>query len=153
MAYSLFLAALEHSRRDGAELTLTNAIDYLPTNVPILADLYGLVKKVASTIPTIYEATRLLVDQLNASEIERIHQKLVEHKPGEDPVIQFYEPFLKEYDPKEREARGVYYTPKPVVDYIVKSVDWILRNKFNKAKGLAEESVYLLDPATGTGTF
>lgn len=153
MAYSLFLAALEHSRRDGVELTLTNAIDYLPTNVPILADLYGLVKKVASTIPTIYEATRLLVDQLNASEIERIHQKLVEHKPGEDPVIQFYEPFLKEYDPKEREARGVYYTPKPVVDYIVKSVDWILRNKFNKAKGLAEESVYLLDPATGTGTF
>lgn len=154
MAYSLFLAALEHSRRgNGTELTLTNAIDYLPTNVPILADLYGLVKKVASTIPTIYEATRLLVDQLNASEIERIHQKLVEHKPGEDPVIQFYEPFLKEYDPKEREARGVYYTPKPVVDYIVKSVDWILRNKFNKTKGLGDESVHLLDPATGTGTF
>lgn len=153
MAYSLFLAALEHSRRDGAELTLTNAIDYLPTNVPILADLYSLIKKVSSTIPTIYEATRLLVDQLNASEIERIHQKLVEHKPGEDPVIQFYEPFLKEYDPKEREARGVYYTPKPVVDYIVKSVDWLLRNKFNKAKGLADESVHLLDPATGTGTF
>lgn len=153
MAYSLFLAALEHSRRDGAELTLTNAIDYLPTNVPILADLYSLIKKVSSTIPTIYEATRLLVDQLNASEIERIHQKLVEHKPGEDPVIQFYEPFLKEYDPKEREARGVYYTPKPVVDYIVKSVDWLLRNRFNKAKGLADESVRLLDPATGTGTF
>ncbi len=153
MAYSLFLAALEHSRRDGAELTLTNAIDYLPTNVPILADLYSLIKKVSSTIPTIYEATRLLVDQLNASEIERIHQKLVEHKPGEDPVIQFYEPFLKEYDPKEREARGVYYTPKPVVDYIVKSVDWLLCNRFNKAKGLADESVHLLDPATGTGTF
>lgn len=154
MAYSLFLAALEHSRRgNGTELTLTNAIDYLPTNVPILADLYSLIKKVASTIPTIYEAARLLVDQLNASEIERIHQKLVEHKPGEDPVIQFYEPFLKEYDPKEREARGVYYTPKPVVDYIVKSVDWLLRKKFNKEKGLADESVYLLDPATGTGTF
>jgi predicted helicase len=154
MAYSLFLAALEHSQRgNGTELTLTNAIDYLPTNVPILADLYSLIKKVAGTIPTIYEATRLLVDQLNAAEIERIHQKLVEHKPGEDPVIQFYEPFLKEYDPKEREARGVYYTPKPVVDYIVKSVDWLLRNKFDKAKGLADESVHLLDPATGTGTF
>lgn len=154
MAYSLFLAALEHSHRgNGTELTLTNAIDYLPTNVPILGDLYSLIKKVSSTIPTIYEATRLLVDQLNASEIERIHQKLVEHKPGEDPVIQFYEPFLKEYDPKEREARGVYYTPKPVVDYIVKSVDWLLRNRFNKVKGLADESVHLLDPATGTGTF
>ncbi len=154
MAYSLFLAALEHSKNgNGTVLTLTNAIDYLPTNVPILADLYSLIKKVAGTIPTIYEATRLLVDQLNASDIDRIHQKLVEHKPGEDPVIQFYEPFLKEYDPKEREARGVYYTPKPVVDYIVKSVDWLLRNKFGKVKGLADESVHLLDPATGTGTF
>lgn len=154
MAYSLFLSALEHNRRgNDIELTLTNAIDYLPTNVPILADLYGLIKKVASTIPNIFESAQLLVDQLNASEIERIRQKLVEHKPGEDPVIQFYEPFLAEYDPKEREARGVYYTPKPVVDYIVRSVDWILRNKFGKEKGLADESVNLLDPATGTGTF
>jgi len=154
MAYSLFLSALEHERRgNGNELTLTNAIDYLPTNVPILADLYDLIKKVASAIPNIYESAQLLVDQLNASEIERIRQKLVEHKPGEDPVIQFYEPFLAEYDPKEREARGVYYTPKPVVDYIVRSVDWILRNKFGKEKGLADESVNLLDPATGTGTF
>ncbi|OGZ14685.1 MAG: hypothetical protein A3H76_00915 [Candidatus Lloydbacteria bacterium RIFCSPLOWO2_02_FULL_54_12] len=154
MAYSLFLSALEHERRgNGNELTLTNAIDYLPTNVPILADLYDLIKKVASAIPNIYESAQLLVDQLNASEIDRIRQKLVEHKPGEDPVIQFYEPFLAEYDPKEREARGVYYTPKPVVDYIVRSVDWILRNKFGKEKGLADESVNLLDPATGTGTF
>ena len=154
LAYSLFLAALEHSHRESdAELTLTNAIDYLPTNVPILADLYSLIKKVATTIPSITEAARLLVDQLNAADIERIRLKLVEHKPGEDPVIQFYEPFLKEYDPREREARGVYYTPKPVVDYIVKSVDFILRNKFAKPKGLADESVHLLDPATGTGTF
>jgi len=154
MAYSLFLAALEHAHRgNGAELTLTNAIDYLPTNIPILADLYSLIKKVSVTIPTIYKATQLLVEQLNYSDIERVHQKLVEHKPGEDPVIQFYEPFLHEYDPKEREARGVYYTPKPVVDYIIRSIDWLLRNKFNKAKGLADESVNLLDPATGTGTF
>jgi len=72
---------------------------------------------------------------------------------GEDPVIHFYEPFLNEYDPKEREARGVYYTPKPVVDYIVRSVDFILKEKFGKEKGLADESVHLLDPATGTGTF
>ncbi len=154
LAYSLFLAALEHARRGtDEELTLTNAIDYLPTNVPILADLYSLIKKIATTIPSITDAARLLVDQLNASDIERIRQKLVEHKPGEDPVIQFYEPFLKEYDPKEREARGVYYTPKPVVDYIVKSVDILLRDKFGKTKGLADESVHLLDPATGTGTF
>jgi predicted helicase len=154
MAYSLFLSALEHDRRgNGNELTLTNAIDYLPTNVPILADLYDLIKRIAGIIPNIHQSAQLLVDQINASEIERIRQKLVEHKPGEDPVIQFYEPFLAEYDPKEREARGVYYTPKPVVDYIVRSVDWILRSKFGKEKGLGDETVNLLDPATGTGTF
>ncbi|MBU1130735.1 N-6 DNA methylase [Patescibacteria group bacterium] len=154
VAYSLFLASLEHfNRSNGDELNLTTAIDYLPTNIPILADLYSLVNKVSKTIPNIYKATENMIDQLNAADIGKIHAKLVEHKPGEDPVIQFYEPFLKEYDPKEREARGVYYTPKPVVDYIVRSVDYLLRTKFNKPKGLADESVHLLDPATGTGTF
>lgn len=154
LAYSLFLAFLEHIHRgNGSKITLQTAIEYLPTNVPVLKDLYELINKVSSTIPVIYKASLALLEQLEASDIGRIYQKLVEHKPGEDPVIQFYEPFLKEYDPKEREARGVYYTPKPVVDYIVRSVDWILRNKFGKEKGLAEESVQLLDPATGTGTF
>ena len=154
LAYSLFLAFLEHIHRgNGAKITLQTAIEYLPTNVPVLKDLYELINKVSSTIPVIYRASLALLEQLEASDIGRIYQKLVEHKPGEDPVIQFYEPFLKEYDPKEREARGVYYTPKPVVDYIVRSVDWILRNKFGKEKGLADESVQLLDPATGTGTF
>lgn len=154
VAYSLVLAALEHVRRGrDEELTLTSALDYLPTNVPILADLYQLVTKVSKSIPTIYQAAHILVDQLKAADIGKIYFKLVEHKAGADPVIQFYEPFLKEYDPKEREARGVYYTPKPVVDYIVRSVDYILREKFDKSRGLADESVYLLDPATGTGTF
>ncbi|MBU1164627.1 N-6 DNA methylase [Patescibacteria group bacterium] len=154
MSYSLFLAFLEHVHRgNGTELTLTNAIDYLPTNVPILADLYSLVNKVSKTIPTIHQSIFTLIDQLESSDMDRIYNKLVEHKPGEDPVIQFYEPFLKEYDPVERESRGVYYTPKPVVDYIVRSVDYILRDKFGKNKGLADDSVHLLDPATGTGTF
>src|SRR3990167_8038663 len=154
LAYSLFLAFLEHIHRgNGAKITLQTAIEYLPTNVPVLKDLYELINKVSSTIPVIYKASLALLEQLEASDISRIYQKLVEHKPGEDPVIQFYEPFLKEYDPKEREARGVYYTPKPVVDYIVKSVDWLLRNRFNKEKGLADESVHLLAPATATGTF
>lgn len=154
LAYSLFLAYLEHIHRgNGSKITLQTAIEYLPTNVPVLKDLYELINKVSSTIPVIHKASLALLEQLEASDMGRIYQKLVEHKPGEDPVIQFYEPFLKEYDPKEREARGVYYTPKPVVDYIVRSVDWILRNKFGKEKGLADESVQLLDPATGTGTF
>lgn len=155
MAYSLFLAALEHSERDSeAEFSFETAIRYLPVNVPVLKDLFNLIGRVSNTLPTIYKATQLLIDQLNASEIERVRQKLSDHKIGRDPIAEyFYEDFLAEYDKKEKKARGVYYTPKPIVDYIVKSVDWLLRNRFNKAKGLADESVHLLDPATGTGTF
>ncbi len=96
-----------------------------------------------------------------------------------DPVIHFYETFLAEYDPKLRESRGVYYTPEPVVGYIVRSVDWILKEKFGLKQGLADKSkikinsnpplkrganvggaqtrdihkLLILDPAAGTGTF
>lgn len=92
----------------------------------------------------------------------------------EDPVVHFYETFLAAYDPKMREARGVYYTPEPVVNYIVRSVDALLKRDFGMPEGLAhakkiklkrpklqgkgEESyethrLQILDPATGTGTF
>lgn len=155
IAYSLFLAKLEHFEKGSSEdFTLRTAVDYLPKNVPIFKDLYQLTGgRVDPITPEIHNATEILIEQLNYADIERIYKKLVEHKPGEDPVIQFYEPFLSEYDPKEREARGVYYTPKPVVDYIVRSVDYILKTKFDKPKGLGDESVQILDPATGTGTF
>jgi predicted helicase len=154
LAYSLFLASLEYTEKHPEQkFTLTTAIDFLPKNVPILHDLYSLVKKVSKDIPSVHRATESLVDQLESADLERIRAKLVEHKPGEDPVIQFYEPFLNEYDPKEREARGVYYTPKPVVDFIVRSVDHLLETKFGKKDGFADEDVNILDPATGTGTF
>ncbi len=70
-----------------------------------------------------------------------------------DPVVHFYETFLKEYDPKTREMRGVYYTPLPVVSYIVRSIDHILKTSFEKPQGLADPSVLVLDPAVGTATF
>lgn len=155
IAYALFLAKLEHYERGSSQdFTLRTAVDFLPKSVPIFRDLYQLTGgRVEPITPGIYKATEILIEQLNFADIERIYKKLVEHKPGEDPVIQFYEPFLSEYDPEERKARGVYYTPKPVVDYIVRSVDFILKTKFNKPKGLGDESVQILDPATGTGTF
>ncbi len=71
----------------------------------------------------------------------------------QDPVVHFYETFLAAYDPKLRESRGVYYTPEPVVGYIVRSVDALLRTRFAKADGLADERTIVLDPATGTATF
>ena len=80
---------------------------------------------------------------------------------GQDPVIHFYETFLKEYDARARVQRGVYYTPKPVVDFIVRGVDSLLRTELDCPLGLADDSrdengdyrVCILDPATGTGTF
>src|SRR4030042_3218272 len=83
-----------------------------------------------------------------------------EHK-GPDPVIHFYEDFLKEYDPILRKKMGAYYTPVPVVQFIVRSVDYLLKKEFGLAAGLADTSktatgvhrVQILDPAVGTGTF
>lgn len=155
LTYSLFLASLENYKRHSDEkpLTISDAVKYLPPSIPILSDLFSLTSKVSERFPAIHSATIVIVEQLNHSDIRKIYSILEKHKPGDDPVIQFYEPFLQEYDPKEREARGVYYTPKPVVDYIVRSVDYLLKDKFAKKDGLADDSVHLLDPACGTGTF
>ncbi|OGS74880.1 MAG: hypothetical protein A2Z94_08040 [Gallionellales bacterium GWA2_55_18] len=71
----------------------------------------------------------------------------------EDPVFHFYERFLAAYDPHLRESRGVYYTPEPVVDFIVRGVDELLRERFGRAQGLADGNTLILDPAVGTATF
>ena len=78
-----------------------------------------------------------------------------------DPVIHFYEDFLNEYDPILRKKMGAYYTPQPVVDFIVSSVDVLLKKEFGLTQGIADTTklandkhkVQILDPATGTGTF
>jgi len=80
---------------------------------------------------------------------------------GPDPVIHFYEDFLKEYDPELRKKMGAYYTPIPVVNFIIKSVDALLKKEFDLSAGLADTTklsnglhrVQVLDPAAGTGTF
>ena len=72
----------------------------------------------------------------------------------EDPIVHFYETFLQAYDPKLRELRGVYYTPDPVVSYITRSVDALLKRDFERARrGWRMSESSLLDPACGTGTF
>ena len=76
-------------------------------------------------------------------------EAVVEH----DPIIYFYEHFLRAYDPKKAKSRGVYYTPLPVVSYIVRSIDELLKSEFAKPLGLADPEVIILDPACGTGTF
>ncbi len=98
---------------------------------------------------------------LDSANMESIKAELGKTTGAGDPVLHFYETFLAAYDKAMREKRGVYYTPEPVVGYIVRSVDSILKTRFDLKKGLADSSktadglhkVQVLDPATGTGTF
>jgi predicted helicase len=111
-----------------------------------------------------------LAELLHRANISAILQDFGKRTRREDPVVHFYETFLAAYDPRMREARGVYYTPEPVVSYIVRSIDHILKTDFKLPDGLADSSkisvknpkgkgkidihkVLILDPATGTGTF
>lgn len=70
-----------------------------------------------------------------------------------DAVQYFYEPFLAAYDPELRKQFGVWYTPHEVVQYMVERVDHALKTQLNLPLGLADPSVYVLDPATGTGSY
>lgn len=107
-----------------------------------------------------------------ASDVADIMKNFGKSTKQEDPVVHFYETFLGEYNPALRKARGVWYTPQPVVNFIVRAVDDILKTEFDLPQGLADTSktkikvdhhgkkiekevhkVQILDPATGTGTF
>ncbi len=85
--------------------------------------------------------------------METVLMAFGKRKHQEDIVVHFYETFLAKYDKEKRKARGVYYTPESVVSYIVKSVDQVLKQHFDKKLGLADKETLILDPATGTGSF
>ncbi|MBE9235147.1 N-6 DNA methylase [Anabaena aphanizomenioides LEGE 00250] len=141
----------------------------LPKTNPFLRSIFG---QIAG--PDLDERINWAVDTLanilQQTDMAEILKDFGKPTRKEDPVVHFYETFLAEYDPKMRESRGVYYTPEPVVNYIIKSVDYVLKNKFNISKGLADakkikvpnlkgegdietHQVLILDPAVGTGTF
>ena len=68
-------------------------------------------------------------------------------------ITLFYEPFLQAFDPVLRKDLGVWYTPHEIVQYMVGRVDQLLRSELGIADGLADENVYVLDPAAGTGSY
>ena len=113
-----------------------------------------------------------LVQLLAHADMDAILEDFGRHTRQDDPTVHFYETFLAAYDPALRERRGVYYTPTPVVSFIVRSVDALLKSKFGLPNGLADTrtitppsippqagggkpmpKVLILDPATGTATF
>lgn len=167
ICYGLFAARCNHDGED--PFTRYNAAHDLPKTNPFLRSIFGHIAG-----PELDERVTWIVDDLaellDRTNITKILKDFGNRTRREDPVVHFYETFLAEYDPKMREARGVYYTPEPVVSYIVRSVDEILKRDFKIADGLADYSkvklpkplsggkteahkVTILDPATGTGTF
>ena len=81
-----------------------------------------------------------LVQIFLATDVADIMRNFGSRTKQEDPVIHFYETFLAAYDPKLRKARGVWYTPEPVVNFIVRAVDDILKTEFGLSQGLADTS-------------
>jgi len=150
IAYGLFAARC--TSKNGSSFTRLDAAQNLPRTNPFLRRLfqyiagYDLDDRIAWLVDD-------LAQVLAQADMEAVLKDFGKHSGKEDPVVHFYETFLKEYDEKIREMRGVYYTPEPVVSYIVRSVDHLLKTRFNKAQGLADEKTLILDPAVGTATF
>ncbi len=124
----------------------------IPESLPLLKEIFY-----SMTGPHFPESLTWIVDDLTQilqkADISKILQEFKTTRWEDDPVIHFYETFLATYNPDERERLGVYYTPLPVVSYIVRSIHKLLKDKFSKAEGLATSDVTLLDPAAGTLTF
>jgi predicted helicase len=178
IAYGMFAARLHDPTLD--TFSRQEAAELIPKSNPFLRKLFGYIAG-----PDIDDRIKWIVENLAeiflACNVEEILKNYGKTTKMEDPIIHFYETFLAEYDPKLRKARGVWYTPAPVVNFIVRAVDDILKTEFDLPQGLADTSktkinvntqtpdkrsvtgykqmeqevhkVQILDPATGTGTF
>jgi predicted helicase len=178
LAYGMFAARLHDTTLD--DFSRQEAAELIPKSNPFLRKLFIYVAG-----PDIDDRIVRTVDNLanvfRATNVEQLLKNFGKSTQTNDPIIHFYETFLAEYDPKLRKARGVWYTPEPVVQFIVRAVDDILKTEFDLPQGLADTSktkitvdtqtvdkrsesgykqvekevhkVQILDPATGTGTF
>ncbi len=177
ITYGLF--AVEASREHFPELA--GDFDRMPATSPLFRELLTECLRVGTEGHLDIEIDELGVGELvgvfkrtNMPEVLRHFGRVTK---GEDPVIYFYEGFAREYDPIDKIRRGEFYTPLPVVSYIVRSVHELLRSEFGLEDGLADTTtwgemakrtkdlnipegvspdqdfVQVLDPATGTGTF
>ena len=171
IAYGMFAARLndqtleDFSRQEAAEL--------IPKTNPFLRRLFGYIAgpDIDDRITWIVDA---LADIFRAADVAAILKNFGNPAQMSDPMIHFYETFIAKYNPKLRKSRGIWHTPEPVANYIVRAVDDILKNEFDLPQGLADATktkikvnikgrnrkiekqvhkVQILDPATGTGTF
>ncbi len=161
LSYGLLMARLNQENND---ITLSNIQENIPKSVPLIGELVGfldeLEKEPFKHLSWIVESTLSIINNLNQSEIEKsLREKPTDapHKDqllfDHDPFICFYENFIKAYNQKKRKELGVYYTPQPVVNFIVRGINDLLKDKLGCGDGLADSEVTVLDFACGTGTF
>ncbi len=148
ITYGLFAARLRAEKDFNRKL----AYSYIPKSIGILRDVFRFI-----SLEDLPQQMEIIIDDiaevLSVADIKKILEEYYHDGKGNDPVLHFYETFLSVYDPDTREKRGVYYTPEPVVSFIVRSIHEILKDKFKISDGLASKSVTLLDPAGGTLSF
>ncbi len=150
LAYGLFASRVNYPG-EPAQFSLSGAAEYIPRTNPFLRRLFHINSfDLGSRLTWLVDG---LVDVLRHTDMDSILAHFGQRTGQTDPVVHFYETFLSSYDPTLREKRGVYYTPEPVVKYIVRSVDHILKTRFDRSDGLADKDTLILDPAVGTGTF
>jgi hypothetical protein len=148
ITYGLFAARVRAQNGFGRR----TAIHSIPRTIGILRDLFQFI-----SLGDLPKQLEWIVDDiaevLAVADAPGILARYYRDGKGRDPIVPFYETFLAIYDPEERERRGVYYTPEPVVSYIVRSLHKLLQSEFGLPDGLASKGVTLLDPAAGTMTF
>jgi predicted helicase len=170
LAYGLFLARLNSNSQP---ITLHNAREYVPGSFRLIRELVDFLTELEKDE---YRDVRWVVEEVlsivNGLNLPAIHEDLSfrqrkaisrkvraadeeEHRLFErDPFIYFYEGYLRAYDKETSKGRGVYYTPPPIVNFIVRAVDDIFKESFDIRDGLADnQRVTVLDFACGTGTF
>jgi len=148
ITYGLFAA---RTRAQG-QFNRREAYALIPVTIGILRDVFQFIS-LGQPSPQMEAIVDDIAAVLNAANVQAILTQYYQQGKGDDPILHFYETFLAEYDPATRERRGVYYTPQPVVRYIVRAVHDLLRTRFSMPDGLADSRVTLLDPAAGTLTF
>ena len=173
LAYGLFAARVNS---EAAGFHWSTAARDIPSANPFLRRVFNLTAGLDAESEPFIGFVDDLSQLLANSDMEAILSDFGRRGARQDPIMHFYETFLAAYDPQLRERRGVYYTPEPVISYIVRSVDHLLRERFDCLDGLADyqmaeyetledvdgeqkavtkpsHRVLLLDPACGTGSF
>lgn len=164
LVYGLFVARYHDDTPDN--FTRREARDLIPASNPLLRHFFDHITGINFDKRLEYIVNELCEVFTHANVHKLMEQYFQDDlwgktHEGPDPVIHFYEDFLKEYDAELRKKLGAYYTPLPVVRFIVRSVDYLLEKEFGLVNGLADTSksdkdihrVQILDPAVGTGTF